>query len=346
MNWNTPIFAGVFVLAILIVGATAVLLPTSPAATSGTATTSTSLTSTGSTSGLVLRFTLNTSAVIQGHAVSLTIAEWNTLNAQNDVARSGAWGVQGLSDGPCGPLNFPFGFEILSGYYTNSTGVGSAQPVQLYAPGPVSCPIILAGITSYSFYPNSDEANITGPCSGGSGPCFQVAMNDTEAVSEYWNGTSLAPLPAGVYTVVVGDEWGALLFGHFDVAASGPGGTVILPAGTTLQVSSSYDCVAGHYAVPFISEGPSVLSGGFSAGMPGVTLYVATAQQTSTTFQGHPSTWVYSTGLQNSTTFSVSLGAGSYVAWIEGADRNCGAKLVIPLEQLTTVNITQAFTVS
>ena len=124
-----------------------------------------------------------------------------------------------------------------------------------------------------------------------------------------------------------------------------PGGFVILPAGTVLQVSSSYDCVAGHYSVPFSIETPSMLSGRFSAGRPGVTLYVATAQQASDVFQGHPSAWTYSTGLQNSTHFTAALGAGSYVAWIEGANMNCGATIAMPLEELTTVNVTQAFTI-
>ena len=125
-----------------------------------------------------------------------------------------------------------------------------------------------------------------------------------------------------------------------------PGGFVILPAGTILQVSSSYDCVAGHYSVPFTIETPSMLWGGFTASRPGVTVYVATTQQASDVFQGHPSTWTYSTGLQNSTHFTVALGAGSYVVWIEGANMNCGAPIAMPLEQLTTVNITQAFTIA
>ena len=120
---------------------------------------------------------------------------------------------------------------------------------------------------------------------------------------------------------------------------------IVLPTGTTLKVSSSYDCVAGHYEVPLVAQGYSVLSGGFNAGTPGVTVYVATAQQASTVFQGHPSTWVYSTGLSRSANFTVPLDSGSYVVWIEGGDENCGATIVTPLEQLTVVNVTQAFAV-
>jgi len=337
----------VAVVAILVVGATAMLVPLSPTpsftGTTGLTGASTTSTSTVSADGLSLRFALNASAVPQGGAVHLTVGEWNTLSGQNGVGVSDAWAVRGLGVGPCGRLNFPFGFEIVSGLYYNLTGLVSAQKIQLSPPGVYSCPAILAGVTSYSFYPLSDVANITGPCSGGPGPCFRDGMNYSETVSTYWNGTSMAPLPVGAYTVVVGDEWGALLFGQFAVTASGQVLTV-LPAGATLQVSSSYDCVAGHYAVPFSVQEPSVLSGGFSAGRPGVTLYVATTQQASSLFEGHPSTWVFASGLQSSSRFAVSLAPGSYMAWIEGADMNCGATVVMPLEQLTAVNVTQAFT--
>ena len=124
------------------------------------------------------------------------------------------------------------------------------------------------------------------------------------------------------------------------------GGSVVLPASTSLKVSSSFDCVAGHYSLNFSAPEQSTLAGGFSAGAPGVTAYVATAQQATSTFQGHPATWVYSTGLVDSSHFTVVLSPGSYVVWIEGADQNCGSPIVTPLEMLTQVNITEGFTLT
>jgi hypothetical protein len=118
--------------------------------------------------------------------------------------------------------------------------------------------------------------------------------------------------------------------------------TVIIPDGATYQVSSSFDCVAGHFAQPFNVTATSSLEGGISAGSPGVTLYVSTAQEAQTTVQGHPAAWAYSSGLTNSTSFSIVLSPGSYVVWIEGADMGCGATIVEPLEELTTVTVTQA----
>ncbi len=124
------------------------------------------------------------------------------------------------------------------------------------------------------------------------------------------------------------------------------GGSVILPANTSFKVTSSADCLAGHYSLNFSVADQSKLTGGFSAEAPGVTAYVATTQQAASTFQGHPANWVYSTGLVNSSHFAVVLSPGSYVVWIEGADQNCGSAIVMPLEMLTQVNITEGFTLT
>lgn len=338
------LFAGIAALAVLVVGGTASFLSANSTLPQyGPPFGSTA--SMGSTDGLVLSLTLNSSVISQGQTVSLTVGEWNGLNARNNVPSSKEWPFEGLGVGPCGYLNYPFGFEILPGYYTNtSTGLNSAQKLQLYEPGTYSCPAILSGISSYSFYPLSSLASVMGTC--GSEPCFTEEMNTTTTVKGYWSGDSFEVLPPGTYTVVVGDEWGALLLGHFVVTSPGSVGTVILPSNASIVVSSSYDCVAGHFALPFKTQVQSVLTGGFSAKAPGVTLYVATAQQAGTVFHGHPASWLYSTGLQDSSSFVVVLSPGSYVVWIEGADLNCGSQIVTPLEQLTSVNITEAFVVS
>ncbi|MGD0395905.1 MAG: hypothetical protein ABSB26_03235 [Nitrososphaerales archaeon] len=122
--------------------------------------------------------------------------------------------------------------------------------------------------------------------------------------------------------------------------------SVILLAKTTVEVSSSYDCVAGHYSLNFSASERSTLTGGFSAETPGVTAYVATTQQAASTFHGHPTTWVFSTGLGSSSNFSVILSPGSYVVWIEGSDENCGSPIIMPLEILTHVTVTQSFTLT
>ncbi len=139
---------------------------------------------------------------------------------------------------------------------------------------------------------------------------------------------------------------GALSMAGTPAHETSSGGLTVLPAGTVIKVSSSFDCVAGHYSLNFTLPERSALTGGFKAGAPGVAAYVATAQQAASAFQGHPSDWVYSTGLVNSSHIGLSLSAGSYVLWIEGADQNCGSGIVMPLEVLTQVNITESFVVT
>jgi hypothetical protein len=124
--------------------------------------------------------------------------------------------------------------------------------------------------------------------------------------------------------------------------------TILLAEGTTFQVSSSFDCVAGNFNQTFSVNSFATLQGGISAAGAGVTLYVSTAQQAQTLYEGHPSMWFYSSGLSNSTSFSFTLVPGSFVFWVEGADMGCialgGGGVVEPLEMLTNVTVTQAVT--
>ncbi len=339
-------FIAVVVVLIVIIGAAAAAMQ--PAAPSKTTTTGLGAGDSGqvsSTQGLALEAVLNSSAYTPGQTVSLTIGELNTLASENLVHAANDWAVQNLGVGPCGRLDLPFGFQVYLGYHAAGQSLNESQALALYPPDVAyNCPAILGGIDSYSFYPLSDFATATGSCSPE--PCFGRNMTQTSGFAGYWAGASFRSFSPGVYTVVVGDEWGALLAVYFTVEPQGSAGTVLLPAGTSLTVSSSYDCIASHYSLEFNTSVPSTLSGGFAARSPGVTLYVATVQQAGSTSEGHPSTWLFSTGQNTSTSFSVPLSGGEYVVWIEGADLNCGAQVTIPLEELTQVNVTQSFTLA
>ncbi len=316
----------------------------------GTETTTTGSAVVRSSSGLDLSLSLDSNMISPGQAVSVSLDEWNTLSIENVVPSASDWPVPGLALGPCG-TNLPIGIEIAQGFYTSSN-ISSAQGLQLSERGAYSCPVIFASISSYAFEPNSDVAGVMGSC--GTNPCFTDRIESTTNATGYWTGgnppystsPAFSNFTQGEYTVVGGDEWGALAILHFAVVGGNSAASVILPANTTLEVSSSYDCVAGHYSLNFSVPGQSDLAGGFSSGAPGVTAYVATTLQAASTYQGHPASWVYSTGLENVSSFSVALSTGSYVVWIEGADLNCGSSTIMPLEMLTRVNITQAFTLT
>lgn len=338
------LYLGVAAAMVLVVGGTA-LVYLAPASAPPPAGVRPGSVETGSLDGLLLGARANATAISAGQTLSLEIWELNPGSAPVNVSAASRWPYQGLSLGPCGTLAYPFGFKVLSGYYDESSpGLASAPALQLYAPGPYACPAIFSlGSASYYFHPGSTDAAVGGFCSPG--PCLTLGMNETSAFGGEYAVLAAArtPFPPGSYTVVVGDEWGASLLLHFAVAGHASPGTVLLPTGTRLAVSSSYDCVAGHYDVAFATEDRAELAGGFAATGPGVALYVATPQQALGLAQGHPSSYMYATGLTNGTTFSTVLPAGSYVLWIEGADLNCGAEVSMPLETLTSVNVTQAF---
>ena len=334
-------------------------MQTGTASKSGTGPSSSSV---SSPNGLRLTVSANATEITVGQKLNVSLSIVNTLPEVNTLKPSNDWLLHGVPVALWPPCYFglPAEAAVLQGNYDSQDIKSAANVAFSY-----TC-MEGVNVDHVIFQPNSDQANLTGlydvtGTNESLGP-FHMSLDFT--TGGYWNLQNLSrelnipilgepylprppayiPFAPGVYTIAVADEWGQVGIVHVTVVPASPE-SVVLAAGTTLNVSSSYDCVAGHYEVPFVAQGHSVLSGGFNAGTPGVTVYVATAQQASTVFQGHPSTWVYSTGLRRSANFTVPLDSGSYVVWIEGADENCGATIGTPLEQLTVMNVTQAFTV-
>jgi hypothetical protein len=99
--------------------------------------------------------------------------------------------------------------------------VASSNYLQLFNPGPHSCPSEPAsGIPSYAFKANSQWA-----IPGSSGQYYP--MNATISVGGYWTwdrtmnpsaNPVFHPFEPGIYTVVAGDEWGNVVLLHFTVA--------------------------------------------------------------------------------------------------------------------------------
>ena len=223
--------------------------------------------STGSAHALILTLTLNSSVLSQGQTVSLTIVERNALDGRNNVTSSSNWAFEELGVGPCGSLNYHFGFEVLSGYYTSAfTELDSAQKVQLYQPGAYFCPAML-NVASYSFSPQSDQADVMGGCDPE--PCITKQLNSTSTIKEYWNMNRFDVLPVGFYTVVVGDEWGAYLLAHFAVNA--PGAPIRINETQLVQVVSTLGPIP-----PINPGGPTVSITLANAGVTPITYLTAT----------------------------------------------------------------------
>ena len=66
-----------------------------------------------SANGLSLTLSINSTSYHPGEQISVNIDEKNTLTTKNNVRVANSWPVQGLTVGPCGTLNYPFGIAIL-----------------------------------------------------------------------------------------------------------------------------------------------------------------------------------------------------------------------------------------
>lgn len=215
------LIAGLILLVIALIGLTAcgATTETTSTVTSSTSTPlpNASSTTSESVNGLILSLSLNSTTFQPGQEVAVVIDEKNMLATVNNVSASDGWPLRGLSVGSCGALNYPMGVAIFQGYYMSSN-VSSATPLQLYKPGIYHCPMILAEINAYAFQPSSDIASVFGSCDPN--PCLSYEMNSEIGVTGYWisgQEATLSNFTSGVYTVVGGDEWGALAVLHFVV---------------------------------------------------------------------------------------------------------------------------------
>ena len=173
-----------------------------------------------SINGLSLSLSLDSKTYQSGQQVGIYIDETNTLSKTNTINSSAKWLINGLGVGPCGPLNYPFGIAVFQGNYS-AADISSATPLQIYEPGIYHCPDILADISSYIFQPLSDIAAVFQMSESTAG--FTAGMNAEfePAPTGYWAsndvGAAFTKFDPGVYTVVAGDEWGALAIVHFTV---------------------------------------------------------------------------------------------------------------------------------
>ena len=163
-----------------------------------------------SLNGLELLVSLNATEILPGQEVQVNLSEFNTLPAANNVSASSAWPVS-VALGACQNLNDqPFGVAVYSGH-VDGQNLSQANRVDIFPIVP--CPMIIRLITGYEFQPQSDLAVIL-PSSGATPSPLVGSVN----VGMVYGHSQGQPLPAGTYTVVAADEWGALAFVYFQVA--------------------------------------------------------------------------------------------------------------------------------
>jgi hypothetical protein len=167
--------------------------------------------------GLSLTLSLNSTTYHPGEQISVTINEKNTLPVENNIHAANRWPVQGLKLGPCRTV-YPFGISILQGYY-DAKSVSAITPLQLFDPNAsYHCPPILAAV-SYDFKPWSDIAAIY---TGYDSEPWSINMATKVTSAGFWTGSrpnaTFSNFTPGIYTVVGGDEWGALVILHFTIS--------------------------------------------------------------------------------------------------------------------------------
>lgn len=80
--------------------------------------------------------------------------------------------------------------------------------------------MVLVGINSYIFAPSSDFANMTQSLGGGDRILLKSTII-TKGFSPTGQVGSFINFSPGTYTLVAGDEWGALIILHFEVQPGG-----------------------------------------------------------------------------------------------------------------------------
>jgi hypothetical protein len=186
-----------------------ILMTVNPATTT-TTTFSTAITSTtpnsatvNSINGLTLTLFLDGTVFKPGENVSLSIDEHNTLATENIVTPANNWDYNGLAIGGCGTNGGFDGIAVMRGYYTAADKpLGGGLAFWNYSIT-TPCPVDIPPPNGFDFAPLDNK----------------YAGVD---LAGYWaddNGkATFTNFEPGVYTVVAGDEWGALVFVHFTVA--------------------------------------------------------------------------------------------------------------------------------
>lgn len=176
-----------------------------------------------SQNGLSLTLSLDSTTYHPGDKVSVTIDEKNTLAREHNVPVADSWAIQGLGLDRCGTGVYPFGISVLQGYY-DAQSIATVTPLRIFYPRCASC-VVPGGFVSYNFQPRSGKAGICTFITVYENRKPQPTnMTTTLTLPGYWIGScsnwTLSSFTPGIYTVVGGDEWGALVVLHFTISSS------------------------------------------------------------------------------------------------------------------------------
>jgi hypothetical protein len=162
-----------------------------------------------SADGLRLTLQLSGTTIRAGGSVTINVTESNPLTAPANISATTDWPLQGLRMSACYASVYPFAVAVFQGHYA-SGNVSTAKPLNLFPFMP--CPLLIRYISGYYFEPDSELAVVL----PGSGSPISMAAG-VAAAGNYTAGNALVRFVSGQYTVVAGDEWGAMVFLYFEV---------------------------------------------------------------------------------------------------------------------------------
>ena len=175
--------------------------------------------------GLDMSLSLDSAIYQSGQDISIIIDEKNTLSSTNNIHSSTRLLDELVLPDPQDPTGtdnypfegYPFGVAIFQGYYTTGLNLSKATPLNLIEPVIEHGRIEHFGENFvYNFKPLSDIVVFSYGDTMNNSP-----MRDEINIKGYWansGGYSFSNFDPGVYTIVAGDEWGAIVILHFTVS--------------------------------------------------------------------------------------------------------------------------------
>ncbi len=184
-----------------------------------------------SPSGIVLTMSIWGTTVRPNTSLTFEIDEFNPTSRVVNLSYANSWDLLSLrSTWRCFNGAPPYGIAAFRGYYTLQN-ITSAKDVLLDNKGPHSCPASVLAMrpTVFSMSPWSNRMQVRYDDGwnmtlwGYNDQIFIVNYGTTSTpdMPNISGGFLLGSTQPGVYTIVGGDEWGALLLFHFSVKASG-----------------------------------------------------------------------------------------------------------------------------
>jgi hypothetical protein len=202
------------------------LITVNPTTTTASTTTTTpnnnNSASSKSTSGLSLSLSLDSTTYQPSQQITIVIDEMNTLSSSNNVHASNDWALNGLTLNNCGIEYYPFGILIFRGYCTSSN-ISKATSLYFYDHIIDHGCQSIANFSDYIFTPKSDLASsVFNETIHSYTPLkYEITTNGYWPVYAAPNyNYSFSTFEPGIYTVVAGDEWGAMVILHFTVSNS------------------------------------------------------------------------------------------------------------------------------